>query len=98
MNSPDREIEIAAGRHEGDGVVSLCVFGGDLLALAVEGQGERAPTLLLTREQAISLHGALAELISLLPPAEEKMVEPAVAEFGAPPHQSPATEQTARGE
>lgn len=68
MGSSDRGIEIATGQREGEGRLSLSVFGGDLLALAVEGQGERASTLLLTREQALRLQEALCELLPLLEP------------------------------
>ncbi len=68
MGSSDRGIEIATGQREGDGRLSPSFFGGDLLALAVEGQGERASTLLLTREQALRLQEALCELLPLLEP------------------------------
>jgi hypothetical protein len=57
------EIEIRTGRRDGDGQLRLSVFMDDLLALALEGHGERAPTLLLTLEQARKLQAALAELI-----------------------------------
>ena len=57
------EIEIRAGRRDNDGQVRLSVFTDDLLALTLEGHGERAPTLLLTLEQARRLSDALAELI-----------------------------------
>jgi hypothetical protein len=62
MGQLDRESEIMTGRRAGDGRVRLSVFANDLLALTVEGRGERAPTLLLTREQAIALRDALGEL------------------------------------
>jgi len=74
MGNSDRGIEIATGQREGDGRLSLSIFAGDLLALAVEGQGERASTLLLTREQAVRLQQALGELLPLLEP---EPVEPA---------------------
>ena len=63
----DHEVEIPTGRRETDGHVRLYVFAGDMLALTVEELGERAPTLLLTREQAVRLRNALEELIPLLP-------------------------------
>ncbi|HEY0006982.1 MAG TPA: hypothetical protein VGB17_19535 [Pyrinomonadaceae bacterium] len=68
----EREFEIQAGRREADGHVRLSIFAGQLLALTVEGTAERAPTLLLTREQAQSLLAALSGLIPLLEEVEEK--------------------------
>ncbi len=44
----------------------MSIFAEDLLAVALEGHGERAPTLLLTREQAERLRDALSELLPLL--------------------------------
>lgn len=66
MGQLDRELEIATGRRAGDGRVRLSVFAHDLLALTVEGRGERAPVVLLTREQVRQLREALGELIPLL--------------------------------
>jgi hypothetical protein len=66
MAELDREVRIATGRREGDGELCLAVFAEDLLAVALEGHGERAPTLLLTREQAARLRDALDELLPLL--------------------------------
>jgi hypothetical protein len=57
------EIEIRTGRRDSDGQLRLSVFMDDLLALTLEGHGERAPTLLLTLEQARRLQAALSELI-----------------------------------
>jgi hypothetical protein len=59
----EHEIDIATGRRSADGHVRLSVFAEGLLALTVEGTGERVPTLLLTLEQARRLHEALADLI-----------------------------------
>lgn len=59
----EREIDIATGRRSADGRVRLSVFAEGLLALAVEGTGERVPTLLLTVEQAEKLRHALDDLI-----------------------------------
>lgn len=59
----EHEIDIATGRRSVDGHVRLSVFAEGLLALMVEGTGERVPTLLLTVEQARKLHDALADLI-----------------------------------
>ena len=59
MAELDREVRIAAGRRAGDGEFRLSVFAQDLLAVTLEGHGERAPTLLLTREQAERLRAAL---------------------------------------
>jgi hypothetical protein len=57
------EIDIATGRRSADGHVRISVFAEGLLALTVEGKGERVPTLLLTVEQAQKLQHALADLI-----------------------------------
>jgi hypothetical protein len=65
-------VEIRTGRRDGDGQIRLSIFMGELLALSLEGHGERAPTLLLTLEQARRLQAALAELIPL---AEEAKSE-----------------------
>lgn len=61
-----QEVDIRVGRRETDGRVRVSVFAGELLAITVEGYGERAPTLVLTPEQARKLQNALAELIPLL--------------------------------
>lgn len=65
MTAAKHEMEIATGRRATDGHVRVSLFAGQLLALSVEGHGERAPTLLLTLEQARMLQSALAELIPL---------------------------------
>jgi hypothetical protein len=59
----EHEIDIATGRRQADGHVRISVFAEGLLALTVEGTGERVPTLLLTIEQAQKLQLALADLI-----------------------------------
>jgi hypothetical protein len=66
MAELDREVRIATGRRDGDGELRLSIFAEDLLAVALEGHGERAPTLLLTREQAERLRDALTELLPSL--------------------------------
>lgn len=66
MGMREREVRVAAGRRVGDGGLRLSVFAEDSLAVAVEGQGERAPTLLLSRAQAVRLRDALDELIGIL--------------------------------
>jgi len=71
MAELDREVRVAAGRREGDGQLRLSVFATDLLAVTLEGHGERAPTLLLTTEQAARLRDALSELLPLLAPPGE---------------------------
>jgi hypothetical protein len=48
---------------DGHGHVRVSVFAEGLLALKVDGTGERVPTLLLTTEQAEKLKEALADLI-----------------------------------
>ncbi len=60
----EHEVEIRTGRRDGDGRIRAATFAGDMVALTLEGHGERAPTLLLTLEQARSLHSALTDLIS----------------------------------
>jgi hypothetical protein len=59
------EVDIRTGRRDGDGLIRVSLFMDELLALTLEGHGERAPTLLLTLEQARKLQGALSELIPL---------------------------------
>lgn len=61
----EHEIDIATGRRSADGHVRISVFADGLLALMVEGMGERVPTLLLTTAQAQKLQQALAELIPI---------------------------------
>ncbi|HEX8773381.1 MAG TPA: hypothetical protein VF735_07210 [Pyrinomonadaceae bacterium] len=68
--SSNHEVKIRTGRRTGDGRLRISVFADQLLALGVEGQGERAPTLLLTLEQAKELRDALAELIPLAEASE----------------------------
>ncbi|HEX8176383.1 MAG TPA: hypothetical protein VF543_14940 [Pyrinomonadaceae bacterium] len=59
----EHEIEVATGRRSADGHVRISVFAEGLLALSVEGTGERVPALLLTVEQARKLQYALEDLI-----------------------------------
>ena len=66
MADLDREVIINAGRRDGDGRLRLSIFAEDLLAVTLEGHGERAPTLLLTAEQAAGLRDALSQLLPLL--------------------------------
>ena len=72
MAELDREVRIATGRRDGDGALRLSVFAEDLLAVALEGHGERAPTLLLTAEQARRLRDAISELLPLLAAREPR--------------------------
>jgi hypothetical protein len=65
MGSRESEVKIRTGRRDVDGELRLSVFMKDILALTLEGHDERAPTFLLTLEQARRLQDALAELISL---------------------------------
>ena len=75
MGQAERGVEIATGRRRTDGQVRLSTFTRDLLALTVEANGERAPTLLLTRTQARALQRALTQLIpQMTEPAEEASV------------------------
>lgn len=64
MSQSEHEVEIATGRRDGDGHVRVSIFAADLLALTIEGHGERAPTLLLTLAQARRLQEGLAKLLS----------------------------------
>jgi hypothetical protein len=53
---------IVAGRRAGDGFVRLAVFTRELLELTIEAHGERASTLLLTRDQIAELQRTLARM------------------------------------
>lgn len=66
MASTEYEAEIATGRRGNDGRVHLSLFTTDMLALTLEGHGERVPTLLLSKEQTMQLRDALSEVIALL--------------------------------
>jgi hypothetical protein len=68
----EHEVDIRTGRRDGDGHIRVSIFMDDMVALTLEGHGERAPTLLLTLEQAQQLQGALAELIPLIETAVRK--------------------------
>ena len=61
----EHEVDIRTGRRDGDGHIRVSLFMDEMVALALEGHGERAPTLLLTLEQARLLQDALATLIPL---------------------------------
>lgn len=77
MAVSEHEVRIATGRRADDGRVRISIFADRLLALSIEGQGERVPTLLLTLEQAKKLKDALSELIPLAEDAvpEENMID-----------------------
>ncbi|HYJ47536.1 MAG TPA: hypothetical protein VEV81_13060 [Pyrinomonadaceae bacterium] len=66
MSLLENGVEIRTGRREGDGHIHVSFFAGEMVALSLEGHGERAPTLLLTLEQARKLQGALAAIIPLM--------------------------------
>ena len=70
MSVSEHEVRIATGRRADDGRVRLSLFADHLLALSIEGHGERIPTLLLTVAQARALKEALFELIPLMEEAE----------------------------
>ena len=72
MELSEHEVEIATGRRATDGIVRVSIFAGQLLALSLEGHGERAPTLLLTLEQARKLQSALTELIPMAAELDEQ--------------------------
>lgn len=72
MSLIEREIEIPLGRRDGDGRIRLSVFADEMVAITIEGHGERAPTLLLSLEQARKLQSALGELIPLIEEVEQR--------------------------
>jgi hypothetical protein len=72
MSLTEHTVDIRTGRRDGDGHVRVSIFADDMVALTIEGHGERAPTLLLTLEQARKLQRALAELIPLVEESERK--------------------------
>lgn len=76
--SDDKGMIIDVGRRATDGRLRASIFAGKLLALTLEGYGERAPTLLLTRDQTVRLHAALAELL----PALQENSQEAAADAG----------------
>lgn len=63
-------VEIRTGRREQDGQIRVSIFMEEMLALTLEGHGERAPTLLLTLEQARKLKEALSDLMRQVESAE----------------------------
>ena len=65
MAKAEHEVDIRTGRRDGDGLIRVSLFMDEMVALSLEGHGERAPTLLLTLEQARRLRDALDELIPL---------------------------------
>ena len=67
-----QEVEIRTGRREQDGQIRVSIFMDEMLALTLEGHGERAPTLLLTIEQARRLQETLSELIGKVESATQK--------------------------
>lgn len=71
----EHDVDIATGRRDGDGHVRLFIFAEQMLAVTIEGHGERAPTLLLTLEQARKLQNALAELMPLVEAGGRKELE-----------------------
>ena len=72
MSLTEHTVDIRTGRRDGDGHVRVSIFADDMVALTLEGHGERAPTLLLTLEQARKLQRALTELISLVEESERE--------------------------
>lgn len=58
----DKEIRLRVGRGTQRGDVSLSAFLPESLTLSVSYKGERAATVVLTREQALRLRQALDEL------------------------------------
>ena len=65
MAQAEHDIDIRTGRRDGDGHIRVSLFMDEMVALSLDGHGVRAPTLLLTLEQARRLRDALARLIPL---------------------------------
>ncbi len=74
MASTEYEVEVATGRRSSDGRVRLSLFTPHMLALTLEGHGERVPTLLLSKEQSTQLRDALSEVIALLEEDKRKEI------------------------
>jgi hypothetical protein len=91
MAVSEHEVDIATGRRATDGHVRVSLFAGGMLALSLEGHGERAPTLLLTLEQARRLQSALSELIPLAEGFERDSSEGRRAWQGAERRKRPAS-------
>lgn len=68
----EHEVKIRTGRRDGDGHIRVSIFADEMVALSLEGHGERAPTLLLTLDQARKLHAALGKLIPLMEEPEQE--------------------------
>ena len=62
------QVSIKAGRRATDGAVNLSAYLPGLLAVSVSYPGERAASVLLTREQVGELRRALAGLEPLIEP------------------------------
>lgn len=90
MAVTEHDVEIATGRRDGDGHVRLFIFAEQMLALTIEGHGERAPTLLLTLEQARKLQAALSELIPLVEAARRKEEDDAGKSWGGEERRKPS--------
>ena len=60
--SNSREIELKVGRRAQDGVVRVSTLMPHLVQLSVNYKGERAVSVVLTRQQARQLQQALAQL------------------------------------
>lgn len=58
-------VDIRTGRRDDDGLIRVSLFMDEMVALSLEGHGERAPTMLLTLDQAQRLRDALGRLIQL---------------------------------
>lgn len=82
MASTEYEAEVATGRRDNDGRVRLSLFTTDMLALTLEGHGERAPTLLLSKEQTVHLRDVLSEVIALLEEDKRKEIGEGNADAG----------------
>jgi len=70
MSKP-REVELKVGRRSTDGIVRVSLYPPTLVQLSVSYRGERAASVVLTREQVRDLREALAQLENEIPPSEE---------------------------
>lgn len=56
-----RDIELKVGRRSSDGIVRISPYPPALLQLSVSYKGERSASVVLTREQVLTLREALTE-------------------------------------
>jgi hypothetical protein len=64
MATLEKDIEIPIGRRASDGIIRVYQFSEDRIALTVNGLADRAPTLLLTLQQARLLKDGIENLLA----------------------------------